>query len=608
MSSGPATPPPAAPEPTPAAPATPAAPTATAPAQRATLETRTLSFNEQVGIWILIILVGVVFGAGTSVTYLFSGSTKAVAKDVTDVQARATLTVGNRLTQQLGGVLGPESAQYLPYIHPGLGREQTMEQATQFLSLVRIAETEHLRPDKTGQEQLVRDFLKFQLGRDLSIGDVLTARKGPQALSAEELGGWLADHRAQENLFATRVLLPAIPLTAATAAQRAFGAGADRVEVDVIELTATGSALIAERLSPGELAAHYEQVKASRFTIPETAVLTVAWFDRLAAASAAAPAIAAAAIDQRYARDREVRFRITTSGTAAVYRQLDDALRDELRRELALEDADRLAKAAAGILSQAVEEQQLAEPGKDPAGFARAASAAGLRLDQISVAAPLRGRIALAQFGSVGVETGLWEQEPGAISVAVQSDAGFWLVARTMQRHPGSFQPFAQVQEQVRSQLAARRAWTELRDAALAMQTAAGSAGPGGLLQVARGETYARWRPQPLSLQPMAVAKRITAPGQTVDQAGIATRSVGSLLVGEPGASAPVALERVETAAHEPPRLRLIQARKLIPAPAPEANAAERLAGQYRNGTVGQHRRTLLNDELMAELAQRRRN
>ncbi|MFM2090946.1 MAG: hypothetical protein RLZZ127_1435 [Planctomycetota bacterium] len=558
---------------------------------KALLQAKQLTFSQHLFIWALIILVGVVFGIGSSIPFLSQRSAEVIEGVGAD-ELHAHQNLGARLDQVLNYDL-----------RFGGRSRYTMERdrAAQYLALAKRAEAEGLMPDREERDRLVRQFLDARVFSNVmrqplpyTNGQLLKEAEGsPQrAVRYDELALWLARDRAVQALFQSRINIPA----AATGAGRAVARLGDRdyrlpgetISASAAVLSADRAQVVVAEDDP-QIASTYDAVKEQRFRIPPGALLALAVADVAPLAASAAAGIAETAITARYESERDQRWRLPGASATPAYRPLAEVA-GEIRADLAREAGRVEARARVNAFAEQVEALGLLKA--DEAAFVAAAAKAGLRaLPGVRIAEPSEGQLEIPGLGSFKDDARLWEQQPGEISLALETDEAAF-VARTGQRIPGGLRPLAEVRTEVKAIVAARRGWAETRAAAEAIAAAAASAGPGGLAKILASPEHARWSAVAVSVD-LAPDTRLAKPGPEVD-AG-AEDWVHAAALGMPGH--PVLAERLRGGAHDVPRIRLLQLGEWRPVTATTAAMADALAPLYRQWLT-EYRQQLVSSDL----------
>jgi hypothetical protein len=556
----------------------------------AKLASRQLTFSQHLFIWALIILVGVVFGIGSSIPFLSQQRTEVIA-GVTADEVHAFQNLGRRMDEVLTYDLRYGRTRY----------SAERDRAAQILALAKQAEAEGLMPDSDERDRLVKTFLAAnafsQVHRSplpYTNGQLLSEAAGsPRAVRYEELALWLARERAVQALIQRRVNIPAVSASAGAAVAR-LGDREWRVAGET--LAASAAILSADRAAvtvaddDPQVASTYESLKEARFRTPPTVRLALAVADIAPLAASAAAGVDQAAIAARYAAERDERWRLPGSSATPAYRPLDEVA-GEIRMAIATDLARDQARARASAFAEAVESQGLLKA--DESAFTAAAARAGLRtVVNARIEEPVQGRIEMPGMGSFKDDARLWDQQPGEISLTLETDLAAF-VARTAERLPGGLRTLAEVRDEVKRIVAARRGWAEARAAAEAIAAAAASAGPGGLARVLASPEHARWQAVAVSVD-LSPDTRLAKPPVEVDaEAGEWTHAAA---LGMPGH--PVVVERLPGGAHDVPRIRLLQLGSWQPLDATAAAQAGDLAPVYRDW-LSDYRQQLVSTDLM---------
>jgi hypothetical protein len=555
----------------------------------ATLPSRQITFSQHLFIWTLIILVGVVFGIGSSIPFLSQQRTEVVAGVTTD-EVHAFQNLGRRMDEVLTYDLRYGRTRY----------SADRDRAAQILALAKRAEAEGLLPDRDERDRLVKTFLAAnaysQVHRSAlpyTNGQLLSEAAGsPRAVRYEELAQWLARERAVQALIQRRVNIPAVSASAGAAVarlgDREWRLPGESIAASAAVLSADRAMVVVADDDP-QVASTYDSLKESRFRTPPTVRLALAVADIGPLAASAAGSVDAGAIAARYAAERDERWRLPGSSATPAYRPLDEVA-GEIRLAIAQDAARTQARAMAGAFAEAVESQGLLTA--DEEAFVAAAARAGLRtVRNARIEEPVQGRIEMPGMGSFKDDARLWDQQPGEISLTLETDLGAF-VARTAERLPGGLRPLADVRDEIKLIVAARRGWAEARAAAEAIAAAAASAGPGGLARVLASPEHARWQAVAVSVDLEPDARLVKPPVEVDAESGEWTHAAALAMPGHP-----VLVERLPGGAHDVPRLRLLQMGGWKPLDATAAAQAADLSPIYRNW-LSDYRQQLVSTEL----------
>lgn len=556
-------------------------PPAVPPTDDAPAKARQITFGQHLFIWAMVIIVGVLFGMGSSVSLLQQGPRTIQGVSENDVLQRQDIA------RRLQNALNPRR----------MYRELMFEHGSQDwyaldILRARYAAALGLMPEGSDLDRITADWLATpmpgQAGR--TYRDVLVEHQnGRDEVAFTALRRYLAERTAIEALVARNVLVPAVP---PAVADDLLVLG-ERAVVDEVELTAT------HLLQPvadddAEIQNAYDQLHRERFTAPAAATVTVAWPDL--AALGKDEAVSATQAQVWYEANRE-RFRKPADPKAGAlaapeYRPLAE-VGDEVAAAVRKERVEPRARQAL----QAFAERLDGIENPDAAAFAKAAAESGLVLTPaIEVPEARGGQLALGPFGQVKDQIGLFSSsvEPGFISSPLPlpgNEKTVGIVVRVEARRPAGFKPLDQVKPEVMTWIAGRRAWKALLEQAEAVRAVAEKAGPGGLAAWASSPEAAPWKATVDTHPTSPIADLQPPPAEPGGTPGEA-RTVASLAL----PARPVMLAAAEGGA-EVPKVRLVQVRE-IKAGEPVAEAQRPLfAQQYRQTLLG-FRGQLFDEEL----------
>jgi hypothetical protein len=515
------------------------------------LPAKPTSFAQQIFIWAMIILVGIIFGIGPSAGLILEGP-KEIGEykvDSAEVQRRQRIAV--TLEQILG----------VPFAKRSWGEDAAVTYARD-VRKARYAADQGLMPSGAEVERLVDAFMARTKG-DRTYGAIFKDNRRSSELSDRDLQLWLAEEAALKALAARDVAAPVVPVAAGSTVQTLIE---DKVVVDEVTLSVK-PLLVEVKADDPELAATYEKLKnEARFAVPAATTVQVAAVDLAALAQAESVTDEQA---KAYYDAHQAEFTPPAPAQAAPAEgqpppappvptvkplaEVIDGIKATLREQAALAKA----KAQVAAFEQVVEEQGLDE--KDAAAFAAAARAAGLTVTEVHVPEN-RGEqeIALGAFGPLTQSFRLHAAKPGFISSPLTAKAGTPLLLRVLARKPGSAKPLSdpEVAKQVADHLAAQRAYAPLLAEAETLRAAAEAAGPGGLRAALGAEpAKQRWNAT-VETKDVPPLTDLTPPAPAGEAAGAPRepRSVLSLAV----AGNPVMLAEGTSAGAEP-TVKLVQ-------------------------------------------------
>ncbi len=558
-----------------------------------------ITFGQQVFIWAMILLVGVIFGVGSSWTFLQQPQRSIEGVSENDLLVRKSAA------DRLQRILAASNERF------ALG---SMEAYAQTLRLSRVAAAEGLLPEGADLDRVTNEFLARTISAaPATPGASETPGRTYRALLLEhqgardevtrlELRRLLAERTAIDALYARNVAAPAVATSVSAAIDQLRGT----------HLTASEVVLDAKHLLPDvkaddpEVQTTYEKVRATRFTrrAQVTAMVAAADLNALAAKQVIGDAEIAAAYEQRketYRKPAPVPVPPAVADPAAppVYQPLAEVAA-EIKAKLARTAAEQAAQVAIQAFNSQVDEKGL-EQG-DGAAFAAAASAAGLVVTPaLVIDEPNGGQVDLGPFGMIKDPAGLFSKEPGFITNPLQaagaadaSDATeapsanvgrTWFVLRVMQKTPAGIRTLDEVRSEVQGLVAGARAYQALLSEAEKLRAAAEAAGPGGLALVMANPANAVWAAT-VSEDQMRLLEELHAPASEAGGAVGDIRLATSLVL--PVRPVVVcSVERKNAGAKAPaaavtPQVRLIQISQVRHDELPPSPVADS-AGMYRN-------------------------
>lgn len=556
-------------------------PPAVPPTDDAPTKAKQLTFGQHLFIWSMVIIVGVLFGMGSSVSLLQQGPRSIQGVSENDVLQRQDVA------RRLQNALNPRR----------MYRELQFEHGSQEwyaldILRARYANALGLMPEGADLDRITADWLATpmpgQAGR--TYRDVLAEHQGGrEEVPYTALRKYLAERTAIEALVARNVVVPAI---APAVADDLLVLG-EKAVIDEVVLTAT-HLLQPVKDDDSEIQAAYDKLRGARFTAPAIATVAIAWPDL--AAMGKDEAVSATQAQVWYEANKE-RFRKPAAAQAGAlaapeYRPFAEVA-DEAVAAVRKERIEPKARLALQQFSERLD--QVANP--DAAAFAKEAAAAGLAVTAgIEVPEARGGQLALGPFGSVKDQIGLFSSsvEPGFISSPLAlpgNDRTVAIVLRVESRRAAGFKPLDQVRPEVQTWIAGQRAWKALLEQAEAVRAEAEKTGPGGLAAWAAAPAAAPWKTS-VSTHPTSPIAELQSP--PTDPAGTPGegRTVASLAL--PGR--PVMVAAAEGSA-EVPKVRLVQVRE-IKAGEPVAEAQRpQFAQQYRQALLS-FRGQLFDEEL----------
>jgi hypothetical protein len=555
----------------------PALPPSDEPAPKA----KTLTFGQHLFIWAMVIIVGVLFGMGSSVSLLQHGPRSIQGVSENEVLQRQDIA------RRLQNALNPRRMyRELMFEH------QSQDWYAHDILRARYADALGLMPEGDDLDRITTEWLAApmpgQLGR--TIRDVLAEHQGGRdEVPYTALRRYLAERAAIAALVARHVSVPAIP---PLVAEDLLVMG-ERAVVDEVALSAS-HLLQPVKDDDAEIQTAYDQLRRERFAAPAVATVSVAWPDLAALGKDEAVSATQAQVwyDGHKERFRKAADPQAAALAAAEYRPLaevQDEVAAAVRRERAEPKARQMLQAFADRLDR------IENP--DAAAFAKEAAAAGLVVTAgLDVPEARGGQLDLGALGSIKDQIGLFSSsvEPGFISSPLNlpgNERTVGIVVRVESRRPAGFRPLEQVKPEVMTWIAGRRAWKALLEQAEAVRVQAEKTGPGGLAARAASPAAAPWKAN-LDSRPMSPTVDLQPPA--ADPAGTPgePRALGSLAL----PSRPVMVVAADGST-DVPQVRLVQVREIKPADALPDEQRRQFAGQYRQVLAG-FRGQLFDEEL----------
>ena len=558
------------------------------------VKSKPITFGQQVFIWAMILLVGVIFGVGSSWTFLqqqqrvidnVPENDILVRKDVAERLQRALISSGERFA---------------------LG---SFEAYARTIRMARVAAAEGLQPAGADLDRVTDDFLartipasantstsdsanlnaKMRTFRDL----LLEQQGGKDEVTRIELRRLLAERTAVEALFARNVGAPAVPTSVSAVLDQLR---ATRLTVAEVELDAKH--LMAEvKADDPEIQTTYDRLRSTRFTKRAQVTATVAAADL--AALTAKQVIGDAEIATYYEQHKETYRKpaaapvppaVADPKAPAEYQTLAEVTA-AIKATLARASAVQAAQAVIQGFNALVDDKGLEQA--DATAFSTAASAAGLVVTEaLVINEPTDGQVDLGALGTIKDPAGLFSKDVGFITNPLQSAAHpdetkgqTWFVLRVTQRSPAGFRSLDEVRSEVQAILAGNRAYQSLLVEAEKLRAAAEAAGPGGLAKVIADPANAAWAGK-IAEQPMRPLMELHAPATEAGSTSGESRLAASLaLPNRPvalveGTATPTGATAAGITAASP-RVRLIQVTEIKQDPVPPGGAAD-AAAMYR--------------------------
>lgn len=523
-----------------------------------------LTFSQQLFIWTMIVIVGLLFGVGASASIITQEPEAISGVSETEITPRM------RVAERLEKILNPNGGGYyqpmfaLQRRRDGQGKElDVRKDYAENLSMARIAEARGLMPKGKALDRIEAAFLGTPLNESKSrtYRDALVEHEGgADEVRREDLRLFLQERSALDGLQIRAAIGPAIP--------RSLGdelASARRDQVDLVEVVLSGSHLIPTIAADDpEIATTYERLRASRFLRPASVGVSLALADRDALGKAIEVNEADAKLwyDAHQDRFQAAKDPANPDKPAAV--KPFASVKDEA---IGLLRAER-GTAKAQALANKLDEREELDGEKDHAKFAKAAAEAGLEVRELKLDDKTPGTIDLGALGTVKDVMRVFgrEHEPGFTSRAMQTSAGHWVVIHLVSRTEPGFQDLAVVRDEVVRHLAGRRAYGKLLTEAGRLRDSL--KGPGALAAWAASEAAKPWKAT-ISTTPTSLLDRLLVPATEADGTIVDTLLVAPLAM--PDRQVALAATR-QTWVGDVPQVRLVQAGELKPGKGEEAD------------------------------------
>ncbi|MCX8040268.1 MAG: peptidylprolyl isomerase [Planctomycetota bacterium] len=550
---------------------------------------RHLTFGQQLFIWSMVIIVGVVFGIGASFSLVFVPTVKVAGVAEGEVIYRM------QLADRLERVLNPHGHPLRPLFRHPPTLENQLEAYAIDLRLSRLAESRGLLPKGEALDRLESEFLATPLGNNRTYRDALREHVGgPQEISRQDLRRFLAERAARQALVARAAIAPAVPLAIAEEVVIMRG---DRA--GIYDVTISGAHLV-PTVAPDdpEIPAVYERLRTTRFATPPAVAVAVAWADRdeLGAQLAISDAEAEAwyAAHQQEFAPKPDPAKPDEQPAPKPFAEVKDEVFAKLRAERGSREAQRRIE----DFNRRGEEL---ENERDGARFRAAVAEAGLKLAELTIVDRTPGTIDLGELGTCKDLMRLFgrEHEPGFLSEPIATSKGHWAMLRLERRIEAGFRSLDEVREEVRRYLAGRRAWERLIAEATRLRDELTTQGEDAVSKWARSEAGKVWQ---ADVQARSVPLMMRFPGVPSDPDGTASEPVLVAAVAQP--SRPVFLAAAEPLwKDDVPRLRLLQVYSIDTAPRDRLPRVA-FARQVRSWSE-RYGEVLLDRELQAKLGMR---
>lgn len=540
-----------------------------------------ISFGQQLFIWAMVLVVGVIFGVGSSWQFLEQPTRVIGGISETDILPRKDVA------ERLQGIIGRETGERFA--------APTYEGYANNLRLARYAAGLGLMPAGADLDRVLEEFLAKQVpGGTRTYRDLLVEHQGAKdQVSRPQLAQYLAEQAAVQALYARHLAAPAVPLTVA-----------DQIEIlRRTRIAADEVTLTAEHLLPTvgaddpELQTTYDSLRATRFTRRAQVTATAAAADF---AALTAKAVIGEAETQAWYEGHKETYRKPPApdakpDAAAEYKPLAEVAA-EIKATLARQQAEKAAQDAVTAFNAVIEEKDLERA--DAAAFSAAAKAAGLVVSEgLTISEPQNGEIDLGALGRIKDPAGIFAKDPGFISNPLQASSTdrTWFVLRVDAKSPAGFRGFDEVKAELQQIVAGNRAYKALLEQAEALRAAAEKAGPGGLAKLIADPANAAWKATPVE-NTLAPLEELRAPAPEIGGSAGEPRLAASLTLPE----RPVVLAEV---AGKPlvPSVRLVQVKTVTRDDSSPAMPGDRAASAYRQALTG-FRGTQFDRELRDQL------
>ncbi|MDA3960285.1 MAG: hypothetical protein PF961_05815 [Planctomycetota bacterium] len=461
------------------------------------------TMSQQVLIWFLVIMVGVLFGMGPAVMILRGGG----PADFASISQTEALEYKGTVTK-LNALVGRQNPQDIGW-----------QYFAQQIFMAEYADEQGLMPKGDTLRDAMEEFLATDLPTGGTLRDLLVEyERSEQGVPAHELERMLQVQTAIDNLRSRALVVPTVPAAVIADLKALDG---DRVELASVELsTAALRAEFRDEAAGDEAAIQnlYNELKERYFRVPAKRVVTV--FAANPEAIAGKVIVTDAEIQAFYDdnKTRRASWKLpdpepaeeaddAAQGEAKPEPQYKDLaeVRAEILGELQMQHAVELAKELYASFHTGVEAKMRELGTSDPKDLTRAelvtiAGAAlvgpesfGDRLgesvamtvvEQVSVADPeTAAQAELTGFGSVRFSSDMFDPEVpvGTLDEPISETEGLGLMLRLEDKQAGSYVPLEEVQDQVVDYRAGRLAWPALVERARGIAIKAAEHGHDGL-------------------------------------------------------------------------------------------------------------------------------
>ena len=540
------------------------------------LPAKATTWTQQVFIWTMIILVGIIFGIGPSAGLMMQnpGEIAEYKVDLTEVQRR------QRIATLLQDILRVRFAK------GGYDRDPNVTYARDIRKAM-YAKDLGLMPSGKDLDRLVDAFMARKVG-ERTYAEIFKDNRRSQELSNIELKLWISEEFAIKALNAREVASPLVPVAAGATLQTM---NEEKFIVDEVVLSAK-SLLPEVKADDPEIAATYDKLKNDRrFAVTPSTTVQVVAADIEALAQAHAPGDdQVKAYYDAHLADYAKPMPPLEAGKEAPKEapkteylplaEVAEGITATLRRQAALAQAKPMVEA----FEQTVEAQKLDE--KDAAAFTSAAQAAKLVVTEMEVAETRDDAIDLGRFGTLTQKFRLHSAKPGTITSMLFAQGEMPILLRVGARHVGSVKPLSdpEVVKLIREELAGQRAYAQLLTEVEKIRAAAEAAGPGGLRTVlGSDEAKKRWETT-VETKDLGPLTDLTPPAPAGD--GVATPREPRALASLATSTNPVLLVEADKVGSIP-AVKLVQVVGIKAPPAAEAAAKAMNAQRIRTHIDG---------------------
>jgi hypothetical protein len=559
------------------------------PSDGAVTVVKPITFGQQIFIWSMILLVGVIFGVGSSWTFL--EQPQRIIENV----AENDILVRKDVAERLQRALARSSERFAL---------SSYEEYAITIRRARVAAAEGLQPAGADLDRVTEDFLAKTVPGEAgaparTYRELLLEHRGAKdEVSRLELRRLLAERTGVEALGARNVGAAAVPTTVSVVLNQLLTTKLTMAEVEL-----DAKHLLTEvKADDADVQSTYERLRSSQFTRRAQVTATVAAAD--IAALTAKQVIGDAEIATYYEQHKETYRKppaipqppaVVDSQAPPEYQTLAEVT-SAIKATLARTAAEQAAQAAIQSFNAVVDEKVLEQA--DGAAFTTAATAAGLAVTEgLMINEPSDGQVDLGTFGTIKDPAGLFSKDVGFITNPLQSaavpgapeaeaKARTWFVLRVTQRTPAGFRSLDEVRAEVQAVVAGNRAYQALLSEAGKLRAAAEAAGPGGLAKIFADPANAVWAAKVTEQPSVSPLSELHAPAS--EAGGAAGEALLAASLAMP--SRPVALvEAAPAGGAQPvttPRVRLMQFVAVKQDPIPPRAAAD-YAAMYRRALEG---------------------